>query len=56
MAAIGDGWAENAWIEASWVSGAWAVVVAVVGGQQAAHKLLAQRVVRSRAGSLQRRR
>ena len=25
MAAIGDGWAENAWVEAGWVTGAWQV-------------------------------
>lgn len=56
MAAIGDAWADGAWIEASWISGAWAAVVAAVTTVLRAHKLLAQRVVRSRPGSLQRRR
>ena len=33
MAAIGDGWEENAWVEASWVTGAWLVgVVAALAG------------------------
>ncbi len=57
MAAIGDGWEDGAWIEAGWITGAWQVgAAAVVSAVQAAHKLLAQRVVRSRGGSLQRRR
>ena len=56
MAALGDGWAENAWIEAGWVVGSWFPAAADRGGTRRQRQIKSLKRSNTRRRKVRRRR